>query len=236
MKIAVCDDNLEYINIIENNLYDLTAKIECDAFQSGEELIAAYKNNIERYDVIFLDMEMNRLNGIETANIIREFDEYVIIVFVTSHTEYMRESFKCSPFRFLLKPVDAEELKSVFGDICKKLSKKRNVLNFIENKSPVRLYCNDIIYCECQAHWIYIHTKDEVYKICKSMAEFYNMLDKDILYRVHASFIINFLYVKTIKGDHAQLYHCEEKIPISRSYRKKTLAEYTNFIERNLYI
>lgn len=122
INIAICDDNIEHINILEKYLFEISSvKIECDIYQSGESLIDAYKNNIERYDVVFLDMEMNELNGIETANLIREFDEHIIIIFVTSHTEYMRESFKCSPFRFLLKPVDVDELKTVVYDMCKKL-------------------------------------------------------------------------------------------------------------------
>ena len=159
MKVAICDDNINHISIIENyiNKFKKTA-VECDAYTSGEELVYSYRDKKERYDVIFLDMEMEQLNGIETANLIRDMDEHVIIVFVTSHTEYMRESFKCSPFRFLVKPVDDEEFETVFYDISKKLSKQRKVFAFTENKAKVRLYCDDIIYCESQDHWIWIHT------------------------------------------------------------------------------
>lgn len=111
MKIAVCDD-MNHINILENLIYKFKkTSVECDAYTSGEELVYAFRDRKEWYDVIFLDMEMEQINGIETANHIRELDEYVIIVFVTSHTEYMRESFKCSLFRFLVKPIDEEEFE-----------------------------------------------------------------------------------------------------------------------------
>lgn len=146
LSIAICDDNMQHSNIIENYMYELDdSNVECDTFQSGEELVYAYKNNNERYDVIFLDMEMKKLNGIETANIIREFDEYVIIVFITSYKEYMQESFQCAPFRFLVKPVAYDELKTVFSDIRKKISKRKTIFYFAENKMKVRLYCRDII-------------------------------------------------------------------------------------------
>ncbi len=80
VNIAICDDNIEHINILEKYLFEISnIKIECDAYQSGESLVNAYKKNIERYDVVFLDMEMEELNGIETANLIREFDEHTII-------------------------------------------------------------------------------------------------------------------------------------------------------------
>lgn len=237
MRIAICDDDMEYISIIENyiNKFQETV-VECDAYQSGESLVSAYKDSNERYDAIFLDMEMEQLNGIETANLIREIDEHVIIVFVTSHTEYVYESFKCSPFRFLVKPVESEEFKVVFFDICKKLSKQRKVFAFAENKTRVRLFCDDIIFCESQDHWIWIHAKERVYKICKSLSELHELLDKEMLYRVHKSFIINFHYIKSIKENEVELYHCDKRIPISRSYKKTVIKEYSNFVERNLYV
>lgn len=237
MKVAICDDNINHISIIENyiNKFKKTA-VECDAYTSGEELVYSYRDKKERYDVIFLDMEMEQLNGIETANLIRDMDEHVIIVFVTSHTEYMRESFKCSPFRFLVKPVDDEEFETVFYDISKKLSKQRKVFAFTENKAKVRLYCDDIIYCESQDHWIWIHTKEKVYKICKSLTELHGQLDKEMFCRVHKSFIINFLYIKSIKNNDAELYYCDKPVPISRSYKKEVLEEYTNFLERDFRV
>ena len=237
MRIAICDDNIDYINIIENYIdkFKKTA-VECDAYISGEELVYAYQKNEEQYDVIFLDMEMKQLNGIETANRIHEVDEHVIIVFVTSYTEYMRESFKCAPFRFLVKPVDDKEFETAFYDICKKLSQQRKVFAFTENKAKVRLYCDDIIFCESQDHWIWIHTKEKVYKICKSLTELYSQLDKEMFCRVHKSFVINFLYIKSIKDNNVQLYHCDNLVPISRSYKKEVLAEYTNFLERDFKV
>ncbi len=237
MKIAICDDNNAYINIIEDYIEQLNkSNAECDAYESGEGLVSAYTNNNERYDVIFLDMEMKELNGIETANKIREIDEHTIIIFVTSHTEYVFESFKCSPFRFLVKPVEFAEFKEVFNDVCKKLKKQRKTFTFTESKTKVRLFCDDIIYCESQDHWMWIHTKDKVYKICKSLTDLHESLDKEIMYRVHKSYIVNFQYVNAIKDNDIQLYHCDKLIPISRSYKKGFMEEYTNYIERNLFV
>lgn len=236
MKIAICDDNNNYINIIEARIERLSnSKDECDTYESGETLVGAYKNN-ERYDVIFLDMEMSGMNGIETANKIREIDEHTIIIFITCHTEYMRESFKCSPFRFLIKPVEDSEFQEVYRDICKKMKKQRKTFTFTENKARVRLFSDDIIYFESYDHWIWIHTKDREYKIYKTLTDLYTALDKTMMCRVHKSFIINFKYIKTIKNNNIQLYHCNKLIPISRSYKKDVIDEYTNFIERNLYV
>ncbi len=240
MNIAICDDNIKHVNILEQFLSEISKahsiNPEINVYLSGESLTEAYRNNSGKFDVIFLDMEMKKLNGIETANIIRKADEFVIIVFVTSHTEYMRESFKCSPFRFLVKPLDEAELTTVFEDICKKISKKKKVLSFSENKSIVRIYCENILYCESRDHWVYIHTKDETHKICKSLSELHEKLDTSMLYRVHSSYIVNFHYIKAIRNGFIELYNSDAKIPVSRTYRKTVLAEYTDYIERNLYV
>ena len=95
MNIAICDDNNDYINTLENYIDDLKVKnLEHDVFYSGEELLNEYKNNEANYDAIFMDMEIGELDGIETANLIRQFDRNVIIVFVTSHKKYMQRSFE----------------------------------------------------------------------------------------------------------------------------------------------
>lgn len=237
INIAICDDNEEYVSTFEKQLYEISnVKIEYDVYHSGESLVRAYENGIEKYDVVFLDMEMKKLNGIETASLIKELDEHVIIVFVTSYTKYMRDTFKCSPFDFLVKPVDDEELKMLFCGIQKRLSKRRMVLAFSENKTKVRLYCDDIIYCESQNHWLKIYTRDNEYKLCKPISELSKQLDKSSFCRVHKSYLINFQYIKSIKENDAILYHCDKLIPISRTYKKDVLKEYTEFLERDFRV
>lgn len=237
MNIAICDDNKEYINMLEKYILDKNAPdITCDAFYSGEELIKTYNIGDGNYDVIFLDMEMNVLNGIETANIIRKSDKHVIIVFVTSHTKYMQDCFECSPFRFLVKPVSDRDFDKVFDDILKKLSEERTTFVFTENRNKVRLFCEDIVYFECQGHYIHIFTKDKTHKICKTMAELYANIDKSMFLQVHKSFVINLNYVREIKESEIILYDTQRIIPISRTFKKQVATSFINFKERKYRI
>ena len=237
MNIAICDDDLQHVNSLKESLSEMSGKkIKFEVYENGEDLSAEYKCGEKKHDVIFLDMEMREMSGIETAIKIRENDEYVIIIFVTSHTEYMQESFKCSPFRFLVKPLDTAELKAVFDDVCEKLSKKKIYISFSENKSIFRICCEDIIYCESQNHFVFLHTKDKTYKICKSLTDLHKQLDNELLYRVHSSFIVNFHYVKSIKNNTIELYHCDKNIPISRTYKKNVFSDYTQFVERDFNV
>lgn len=237
MNIAICDDNHEHINIMEKYIFGTgLSDINCDAFFSGEELVKMYNIGEGNYDVIFLDMEMNALNGIETANIIRKTDKHVIIVFVTSHTKYMQSCFECSPFRFLIKPVSNEDFDKAFSDILKKLSEERTTFVFTENRNKIRLFCEDIIYFECQAHYIHIHTKDKIHKICKTMAELYDSIDKAMFIQVHKSFIINLNHIREIKETELVLYDADKVIPISRTFKKQVATAFINFKERKYRI
>lgn len=237
MQIAVCDDNREYLHTMEqyfHQLYDM--KFDYDMFENGEDLIHMYETENAEYDAIFLDMEMNGLDGIETANIIRKRDKHVIIVFVTSHTKYMQKSFECAPFRFLVKPVSFDDLQKVIGEINIKLKDGRETFVFTENKVRIRLFCDDIIFFENQSHWVWIHTKEQVYKICKPLSDLYNKIDHNTFCRVYKSFIINFSYVKAVRGNDIILYEYDEPIPLSRTYKKQLIDGLINYKERKFLI
>lgn len=125
MRFAICDDEQQHINILTD--YFATHKdyhIETEAFESGEALLEAYQIQGSRFDALFIDMEMGGMNGIETANAIREIDERVSIVFVTSHEEYAIDCFQCSPLRFLKKPLQPEKMNEALRAIEQQLSKK----------------------------------------------------------------------------------------------------------------
>jgi DNA-binding LytR/AlgR family response regulator len=106
-RIAICDDSLEYCHIVSEIIESISKKnkIECTItiFVSGKELIKAFKEN--NFDIIFLDMEMPELNGIETGLLIRQMSKDVIILYLTSHKEYAYDSYKVKAKNYLLKPV-----------------------------------------------------------------------------------------------------------------------------------
>lgn len=237
MDIAICDDSIDYIGILEKYFDKMKRFDLCyDTFLSGEDLLAAYKNNGAVYDAIFLDMEMGGIDGIETANIIRSIDKRVIIVFITSYTKYMKRSFECLPFRFLVKPVSFEDMEKVMCAVYRRLSEEKSTFVFYENRNKVRLFCENILYFECQSHWILIHEKDNIYKICRSMSDLYDQIDQSVFCRVHNSYIINFNYVKRIYENTIELYDTDKIIPVSRTYKKDFTRGFIRFKERRYLI
>lgn len=116
MKIAICDDEQFSRDEIKKyighcNLNNHTAEIY--EFSSGEEMIRTLKN--EHMDMIFLDIEMGKIDGIDTAKLIRINDRKAIIILVSSHKERVFDCFECEIFNFIVKPFTEERFNNVFS-------------------------------------------------------------------------------------------------------------------------
>lgn len=234
MKVAICDDSKEYISILEKYISDLNDKsIGYDVFLSGEELVYAYEHNQADYDVIFMDMEMDRLDGIDTANLVRKKDKHVIIVFVTSHTKYMQRSFECMPFRFLVKPIDFEVFAKAYNEICIKMADNPDTFIFLENKKRTRVFCSNIVFFESNSHSILIHTKDgTIHKTRKTMSELLETVGSSNFQRIHRAYVINMAHVYQIGESEVTMHNYDRPIPVSRTYKDELEDAFLNFKER----
>lgn len=235
MRFAICDDDIHYMNELESYFDNCEAwQIEAEPYESGEALIAAYRDCGYRYDALFIDMEMEGLNGIETAKAIRSIDERVIIIFVTSYEEYAIESFQCSPLRFLTKPLKTEKLDEALGAIHHLLTQKRETITFHENKSYVRLYCDEIIYCECSRNNMILHTKEGTHQVRMTLTEAEKALTSGMFCRCHKGFLVNLGYIKKIVGQTIILYHCGDVLPIGRAYKQALKGAVVDYEEGRL--
>ncbi|MBQ7033653.1 MAG: response regulator transcription factor [Clostridia bacterium] len=234
MKIAICDDNKVILDGLTAGIRDLDPeKNEIQCFSSGDMLLRAYKAGKVGFDVIFLDIEMEGMDGIETANAIRSLDRHVLIVFVTSHERHARRCFECRPFRFLLKPVSEADLQKVYGEISRCLAEERKTFVFTENKQHIRLFCEDILFFESRGHWIVLHKKDgQTHKIQKNMKELMESVDKSHFCRVHRAFVVNLNAVYTVGNTELSLHQSEKTIPLGRTYKKEFMDFFTAFKER----
>lgn len=239
MNIAVCDDNFEYIKNIESCFDEIGREIRninYDVFEDGSELVKIYEKEMADYDAIFLDMEMKKLGGMETANIIRKYDKNVIIVFITGFGKYMQKSFECQPFRFLIKPVSLDDIWQVINDIDAKFREDKKTLIFESNRSRVRLFCENILYFESHSHNVFIITTDGKYQVNRPLSDLESALKNDVFFRVHKSYIVNYEYIKEILDREIILYGTDVHIPLSRNYKKQLIKGFIDFKERKFMI
>ncbi len=161
MNIAVCDDEKEVREQIKGLLrrQNQTAIL----YASGEELLAAK----EQYDIVFLDIQLDGKNGIETARALRQLDRSVILIFVTGLKEYVFDAFDVGAFHYLLKPIEEKKFTEVLENAVKEAEKKNQQELFVikTRNRNIAVRKNQILFVESRMRKAKIHTIKEDYEI-----------------------------------------------------------------------
>ena len=197
MDIAVVDDEKAIREHICALIERQQPESVIEAYATGEELLASGK----RFDIVFLDIQMDGMNGIQAARKLRERnarsgEEDTVLIFITGVREYVFDALDLYAFHYLLKPIDqgkfAEVLQRAAGEAGRK--KQRRVL-FIKSRN-LTLDQSDILYIESRAKKLEIHTAgaDKAIEIYASMDELERQLGENF-YRCHRAYIVNMAQV-----------------------------------------
>ncbi|WP_438490827.1 LytR/AlgR family response regulator transcription factor [Paenibacillus sp. IHBB 3054] len=237
LHIAICDDQRTEASRLEEllmkllmNLQGITGTIEI--FESGQSLLTAMSSTA--YDIVYLDIEMPGYNGIEVAEKIRLEDAGVLIIYVTSHTSYMRRSFEVHPFRYLLKPIDEHELQAATVKAVQQCMQRSNVLSFSIHHMDYNLKVDDIMYITVErGKKLVLCTENATYSYYGKLGELEGRLWPHDFCRVHTGYLVNWLYVRSLSKELIQLKNGVE-LPVSRSRSSDSLRSYHAFIEKRL--
>ena len=228
---AIVDDEKAQIDTLRNYLKRYFAE-ECSGeqlavaeFRDGKELLDGYE---PKYDVIFLDIEMNDVNGMATARAIRQKDARTVIIFVTRLANYAVKGYEVEAFDFIVKPVD-------YGRFCIKL--KRALKHVEQNRErQIRielpggglrwLTASQIRYAEIQNHSLTFHLEDETVRSWSSLKSVAAELENSGFAYCHRCYLVNLRYVTGIDKNTCMLGG--EGLMISR-YKK---AEFVSALAR----
>lgn len=230
MVFAICDDEKIYRDTIIAALYDYFGKLEldCKEYESGDTLVKAYEQG-EKIQALFLDIEMPGIDGLKTAEILRNKGLTSPILFLTSHTEMAMEGYEVSAFRFLSKTADVEKQRKAFADL-EELLLGTNKLVVKCAGEDVIIDTADICYVEAQNNTVLIKTLDREYQVRRKITD----IEKELIslsktfVRVHRGYIVNLSYVKKHVGNDIILEN-GDIISLSRNMVnefKKKLFEY----------
>lgn len=194
-------------------------------FTDGEAIVEGYS---AAYDIIFLDIQMRLMDGMETATRLRKLDKEVIIVFVTNMAQYAIKGYAVDALAFLLKPVPyfafSQELKRC---IEKLKSREKHFIMVNAENGVFRLCAEEILYIEVLNHRLYIHTKTEVIKTYGTIKEMESKLPVGEFFRSNSCYLVNLAYVSGVKDGMAVIG--ENELVISRAKKKgfmEALASY----------
>lgn len=224
IRIAIVDDENNICSFVEKCLLNLSKEhgilIETDVFYSGEELIKATKDTF--FDVIFLDIKMKDLSGIDVSRLVRSTmgNEVTQIIYISGNTEYAIEVFEYDPFHFLPKPLSKEKIEKVFMKLIHKLNLKAEVFTYKIKHDTFKVAIKDILYFENHKREIIIHYSDKEDKFYGSLENISQQLSKYSFLLIHKSYLINSIHVRKCTYESVEMSN-HVVLPIAQSKRKE---------------
>lgn len=226
LRIAICDDEKIICRQLEDMLSDISKEInqvmETEVYYSGEELCNfLIKGN--QYDLIFLDIEMYEINGVDVGKKIREElnDELTQIVYISSKESYAMELFEVRPLNFLIKPFNKVKIESVVLKAIKLIETENYCFEYKNNNITFAVPINDILYFESHGRKVNIILKNETeiksfYGKLSTVEEQINNID---FVMIHKSYLINLSFCIEYTYEYIKMTN-QEILTISQNNRK----------------
>lgn len=223
-RIAVCDDELSVCSNIENIILDFSKesceKIDVDVYNSGEGLYDLMLNG-QYYDLIFLDIELKLLNGIEVGMKIRNAlkNEITQIVYISAKQGYAMGLFEIRPLNFLVKPLNKEKIIQCLKKAMDLFARNNQFYEFNIGKTYYKVPFKDIIFFESEGKKVSIITIDGIKQCYGKLSDIEKSVPNRDFLLIHKSYLVNYLYVTEYQYESLRLTNGEE-LSISQTYRK----------------
>lgn len=226
VHIAICDDETYLSDSIQAMASDFFRRknMEADilAFSSGEELL----NYGKTVDILFLDIQMQGIDGMETAKKLRGRGFKGFLIFITVLEELVFQSFEVQAYDYLVKPIEKKRFEKTMERLLCSIQNASEEYLLVQKGHEARIVpLEEIVYCEIIDRKVYLHlASSEVIDFYERIEQLESKLDGRF-FRCHRSFLINLRYLRSYKGGVAYLEGNEE-IPVSRLRSK----EFSNVI------
>ena len=229
MKLAIVEDNPQERSFLKDMVveYCTVSNIdpEIETFPSAEDFFATWPMEL---DIIFLDIMLEEMDGIEIAAKIRQTNERVIIIFTTSNPQFSLQGYAVEALDYLIKPVSKEIL---FRSLDKALHRLRtsfqNFFTINNNDGYFVINTSDINYIEVLNRKLTIHTKSGPVGCLRSLQYMEEKLP-DTFFRCHNAFLVNLNAVESVQG--SDIIVAGSTIPISKHRRKDFIRALTEFV------
>lgn len=231
MKIAICDDEIYFAGklreILMQYLEERHIDFEIELFSSGREFVELGVEMLQ-YQIIFLDINMKQMDGIEMAKNVRAYTEESFVVFVTAYIDYSLEGYQVGASRYILKNNlnFREQIYECMDAITKKMKcfLTRKIFRFQEGEKKIRI--ENILYIESKLHKLEFNILEHglaTYTMYGTLNELENELEEYPFLRIHQSFLVNLKYIKCVTGYKVVLSNGQE-LTVPRA-RYKTVKD-----------
>jgi DNA-binding LytR/AlgR family response regulator len=229
-KVVICDDIERDVEQLSEFLLAYDHSFEIIVYNSGEALIDDFLNSDEDADIVFLDIHMPGIDGVETAKMIRRKNEDIRIIFITSSKEYYQQAFEVFASNYILKPLNKDRLYTVLDRVLDEIRKDHSQKISIRYRSSIHnVDCRHILYIESQDKLITFYMSDGSNLQCYSkLDDVENELPEQTFIRCHKSFIVNAAHIDEMADNFFIVG--DVKINISKNRMKSTKDKYYSYL------
>ena len=229
MRIVVCDDEQSARETMRAYLAryekEQGVSFETRFFDSGEALLRDYPP----MDILFLDIRMYEVSGMDIARHIRSFDDELCIIFISNMTQYALEGYRVHAFNFLVKPFAYSAFSRELTLALRKLERESGESLSVRNDSGVfQLRLREILYAETFEHKVLIHTRQKDVVCYAALSQLEKKLEGKSFFRCHQSFLIHLPAVEELLKASVRMTNGAE-VPVSRHRRKELVQAMTKY-------
>lgn len=212
--------------------YRETESLSIYTYLSGEEILEQIDKEM-KFDIVFLDIEMSEVSGIDVARWLRENNNRAIIIFITSYLNYVSDTFRLGAFQFLVKPIDEKVFNYDFKRAIRTYKNAHKLYQVRWRDINYIIEYGNIYYIEAYSRHLYIHTEFMKYECVGMLSEEEKKLRAYNFVRCHQGFLINMYKIKEINKTNVILNN-DVPIPIGRRFREELLEAFNLFLAGRL--
>lgn len=233
IKIAVCEDDLseqQTLRQLLNDYFNAHAfHFALSFFSSGEDLLQALPE--ADFSLLFLDIFMEGIDGMETARYIRSGNYDLPIIFITASRDFAVESYEVDALYYLTKPLTMDKLAAAMSRCSDLLTTSRRCLEVVSGRETRRIELRGILYAEAFSNRIMLHTMNGDIPVYQSLDTLVQKVGDPFL-RCHRSFVVNMNFIQRIEGKDFILTS-GDRVPIRTNGKSKVIEHY-NYYFANL--
>lgn len=232
IRICIVEDEQDQAQILMDyiNKYGNAAneQFSITYLTDGIDLVDDYNG---QFDIILLDIQMKHLDGMVAAERIRELDQDVTIIFITSTVRYAVQGYAVDALGYVLKPVPYTQFEKIFDKAIERVKarQKHVYIKVSVDDKQMKIDCDNIYYIESQRNNVIIHCADADYVTLGPLKRFDEMLETHGFSKCHNAYIVNLTYVEAVQKEEVILVN-GFTLPISRARKKEFMAALTEDI------
>ena len=230
LKVAIVDDSLEDLNLLKEHLIsyckEKDIKMDVDCYNRGLTFLDNIKN---KYDVVFFDIDMPVLNGLDTAKRLRLIDERISIIFTTNLASMAINGYEVNALDFLVKPIPYSQFCIALDKALSNLQKGFSKRLLIKIKQGLKaIPYDELKFVEVRKHDLIFYTSDSEYQTRGTLKDLEAILPKERFCKCNSCYLVNLSYVTKVLDD--RVYFGSDYLTMSRGKKKTFVEAFINYV------